>query len=290
MASRPSRLVPRSSADRIRRVNLRTRWWEDFYHDTLTMRWGTFLLWGSALYLAINAVFAGLYLLQPGSIQNARPGSFADAFFFSVQCISTIGFGGLTPATLYANLLTTAEAIISLAIVALATGSVFARISRPRARVMFAHSAVICRFNGVPTLQIRLANERISQILSAEVQVSLLRVERTTEGEMFRRFYDLPLVRSRTPIFAMTFTVMHRIDESSPLWGVAPEELALEDAECLVSVTGLEETTSQTVHARHSYSHEELIWGYRFRDVFATDPKGRPIIDYGGFHDTEPAD
>ena len=283
------RLVARNPTDRIRRVNLRTRWWDDLYHDALTMSWATFLLRGCALYLGVNALFALLYLIQPGAIQNARAGSFADAFFFSVQCISTIGFGGLSPATLYANILVTAEAILSLAIVALATGSVFARISRPQARVMFARQAVISPFNGVPTLQIRLANERVSQILSAEVQVSLLRFERTAEGDLYRRFYDLPLVRSRTPVFAMTFTVMHRIDETSPLWGVSPDNIDDDEAECLVTVTGLEETTSQTVHARYSYNRSEIAWGHRFRDVISLDENGRRTIDYGGFHDTEPA-
>jgi inward rectifier potassium channel len=283
------RIVARTRGDQIRRVNLRTKWWQDLYFGALTMGWGWFMLYGSAVYIAVNALFAGLYLLQPGAIQNARPGSFADAFFFSVQCISTIGFGGLAPATLYANLLTTAEAIVSLAIVALATGSVFARISRPRARVMFARHAVIAPHNGVPTLSIRLGNERSSQILAAEVRVTLLRYERTTEGAEFRRFYDLELARSRTPVFALTFTVLHRIDETSPLFGSTPDEMADDDAECLVSVTGLEETTSQTVHARYSYGPEEILWGHRFRDIFARDGAGRRYIDYSGFHHTEPA-
>ncbi len=283
------RLVPRGHADQVRRVNLRTRWWQDLYHSALTMRWSMFMLWGSTLYIAVNALFASLYLLQPGAIHNARPGSFADAFFFSVQCISTIGFGNLLPDTLYANILVTAEAILSLAIVALATGSVFARISRPQARVMFAKHAVIAPHNGVPTLSIRLANERRSQILAAEVTVTLLRFERTGEGAEFRRFYDLGLARTRTPVFALTFTVMHQIDETSPLFGCTPDRMALEEMECLISVTGLEEVTSQTVHARYSYKVDEILWGRRYRDIFATDPAGRRYIDYGGFHHTEPA-
>lgn len=283
-----TRVIPRGRADQIRRVNLRTRWWEDLYHHALTMGWGTFLTWSAAIYGAVNALFAGLYLLQPGSIVNAQPGSFADAFFFSVQCISTIGFGNLSPATLYANLLVTVEAFLSLAIVALATGSVFARIARPRARVMFARHAVIGVHNGVPTLFIRLANERSSQILSAEVQVALLRYETTIEGEMFRRFYDLELARSKTPVFALTFMLMHHITEDSPLFGCTPEEMAADATECLVTVTGLEEVTSQTVHARHSYGPDEIRWGHRFRDLFMTTPEGRRYIDFGGFHETEP--
>ena len=284
-----TRIVPRSNAEAIRRVNLRTHWWQDAYHTMLTIRWPWFVACGSALYVAVNVAFALLYLLQPGAIANARPGSFADAFFFSVQCLSTIGFGNLLPATLYANLLTTAEAIISLAIVALSTGLVFARFSRPRARVMFARHAVVTTHNGQPTLTLRIGNERLSQILAAEVSVTLLRFERTAEGETFRRFYDLPLARSHTPVFALTFSVMHAIDEQSPLCGCTPDSMADQDAELLITVTGLEEVTSTTVHARHSYTFEEILWGHRFRDIFGTDDGGQRFIDYSGFHDTEPA-
>ena len=291
MALHPERprLVPRTRGETVRRLNLRSRWWQDFYHHALTMRWAPFLFWSVVLYGLVNALFAGLYLMQPGSIANARPGSFADAFFFSVQCISTIGFGGLAPATLYANLLTTAEAILSLAIVALATGSVFARISRPRARVMFARHAVIGTYDGKPTLFIRLGNERSTQILAAEVQVTVLRFEQTAEGHTFRRFYDVTLSRGRTPVFALTFTVMHTIDEASPLYGATAQTMTEDDTECLVTVSGIEETTSQIVHARYSYGADEIRFGHRYRDIFGLDDTGRRTIDYGWFHDTEPA-
>jgi inward rectifier potassium channel len=286
--SRPARIVARTRGDKIRRVNLRTRWWQDIYHHALTVRWWWFLLFGCAVYLGVNAVFAGLYLLQAGSIANARTDSFADAFFFSVQCISTIGFGGLLPATAYANVLVTAEAIVSWILVALATGSVFARISRPRARVMFARRAVIASYNGTPTLFLRLGNQRSSQILSAEVTVVLLRFERTEEGDVFRRFHDLPLSRSRTPVFGMTFMVMHPITELSPLWGRTQDEMREEDGELVITVTGLEEITSQAVHARHSYEADEVLWGHRFADIIRRDEAGQSYIDYAHFHRTEP--
>ena len=172
---------------------------------------------------------------------------------------------------------------------ALATGSVFARISRPRARVMFARNAVIASHNGVPTLFIRIGNERATQILAAEVRVTVLRYEQTTEGETFRRFYDLPLARAQTPIFALTFTIMHPIDEQSPLFASTRESMAEDDTECLITVTGLEETTSQVVHARYSYGADEILWERRFRDIFAVDAAGQRYIDYGWFHETEPA-
>ena len=282
------RIVPRSQAERIRRVGLRTSWRSDLYHRTLTLRWWQFLVLGCALYLLINVLFAGLYLLQPGSIQGAEPGRrVTDAFFFSVQTIATIGYGQMSPATLYANILVTLETMAGLIFIALAAGVVFARISRPTARVLFGASAVVGRINGVPTLSLRLANERRSQILEADVAVSLLRYEQTAEGVSFRRFHDLRLVRRRTPVFALTFTVMHVIDDSSPLHGATLESLVDGEAELLITVTGLEETTSQTVHARWSYGPKEILWDRRLADIFVRDAAGRRQIDYRRFHDTE---
>lgn len=287
--SSQQRFVPRAKDEQIRRINLRSKWWQDGYHHMLTLPWPWFLLIGSVGYLLANAVFAALYLLQPGSIQNARPGSFWDAFFFSVQCLSTIGFGNLLPATPYANALVTVEAIAYLAVTALATGLVFTRISRPTARVMFAQNAVVGAYNGVPTLSFRLGNRRLSQILEATVAVSLLKYERTVEGDTFRRFYDLRLARSHTPVFSLTFNVMHPIDEHSPLIGLTAETMEDAAAEILVTVSGLEEFTTQTVHARYSYDWTEILWDRRFADVFRFDDAGRRVIDYGRFHDTEPA-
>jgi inward rectifier potassium channel len=154
---------------------------------------------------------------------------------------------------------------------------------------MFARHAVVAPYNGVLTLHLRLGNERASQILSAEVSAVLLRLERTAEGAEFRRFYDLPLARSRTPIFALTFTVMHPITEESPFWGVTEDAMRKQDAELLITVTGLEETTSQTVHARYSYRVDEILWGHQFVDIFERDASGRRFIDYSRFHATERA-
>jgi inward rectifier potassium channel len=279
------RIVPRNRAERIRRRNIRDRWYHDLYHRALTLPWYLFLVVGCAVYLIVNVGFAGLYLLQPGAITGAKPG-FWDAFFFSIQTIATIGYGQMYPATFYCNALVTLETMTGLVFVALATGITFARISRPTARVMFARVATVTRYNSVPTLQIRIANERISQILEADVAVSLLRYERTAEGHTMRRFYDLVLLRPHTPVFALSFTIMHTIDERSPLYGLMSDDLVGSRAELLVTVTGLEEMTSQTVHARHAYQPEEILFGRRYRDIFTTDEQG-VFIDYATFHETE---
>ncbi len=269
------------------RLGLRARWSEDLYHRALRLTWPRFLLVIAGAYFAINLVFALLFFLQAGSITNARPGFFRDAFFFSVETFGTIGYGVLAPATDYANLLMTAETLVGLTFVALTTGVMFARISRPTARVLFAEVAVVTPHDGVPTLMIRIGNERPNQILAAEVSLTLLREECSVEGRRLRRFYDLALERSRTPTFALSFTLMHRIDAASPLHGLDGAGLNAVGAELLLTVTGLDETSAQAVHARHSYLPEDVRFGQTYSDIFGLMRDGRRAIDYGRFHQTQ---
>ncbi len=284
--ARPARLIARETADRTLAIGLRRPWLGDLYHRTLRLSWRSFLLGGVALYLAANAGFALLYLVQPGAVANARPGSFADAFFFSVQTIATLGYGQMWPATLYSNLVVTIETAIGLMFLALATGLVFARFSRPTARVLFSRVAVVGPHNGRPTLALRLANERRNQILQAEVALTLLRDEQTAEGVLIRRFYELKLTRYRSPVLAMTFTVMHEIDHDSPLWGASAASLQAENAELVVTASGIDETIAQRVHARTSYLPDEILWDHRFVNVIGWTEDGRRVIDYRRFHDT----
>jgi len=281
-------VVQRERADRVVAIGLRNPWLSDLYHSLLTLPWWAFLLGLAFVYLGLNVLFATLYLRGDNAIANARPGAFSDAFFFSVETLSTIGYGQMSPATLYGNVVMTVEALFGLTLLAVVAGLVFARVSRPTARVIFSKVAVITAYNGVPTLSFRLANERRNQILEAQVSVTLVRDERTPEGEWMRRFYDLQLARQRSPIFAMTFTVMHPIDPASPLWNATAASLAVEAAEIVVTVTGIDETLSQAVHARTSYLAQEVVWGRRFADVFTQTEDGRLAIDYRRFHDTEP--
>ena len=281
------RVVQRERSDRVVAIGLGSPWLGDLYHQLLILPWWAFLLGLSIVYLALNVLFALLYLIGDGAIANARPGMFADAFFFSVETLSTIGYGQMSPATLYGNIVMTVEALFGLTLLAVAAGLMFARFSRPTARVTFSKVAVVTEYNGVSTLLFRLANERRNQILEAQVSVTLVRDERTAEGEWMRRFYDLQLARRRSPIFAMTFTVMHAIDAASPLWNATPASLAAQAAEIVVTVTGLDETISQAVHARTSYLAHEVLWDRRFVDVFTETEDGRLAIDYRRFHDTE---
>ena len=281
-------LVQRERSDQVAAIGLRTPWLRDLYHNLLILPWPIFLVVLAFVYLGLNIFFALLYLLDGDAIANARPGAFADAFFFSVETLSTISYGQMSPATLYGHIVMTGEALVGLMLIAVAAGLMFARFSRPTARVLFSKVAVIAPHDGVPTLTLRLANVRRNQILEAQVSVTLVRDERTAEGEWMRRFYDLRLARHRSPIFAMTFTVMHEIDPTSPLSKATPSSLAAESAEIVVTVIGIDEVTVQPVYARASYLAHEVLWNRRFVDVFTQTEAGRLAIDYRLFHDTEP--
>jgi len=170
---------------------------------------------------------------------------------------------------------------------ALAAGLIFARFSRPTARIMFSRDAVITTHDGRKMLMFRAANQRRNQILEAQVSVSLLRDEMSAEGMPMRRFHDLHVSRPRSPMFALSWTVMHPITEGSPLYGENRESLLGQNGEIVISIMGLDETASQTVFARHSYLADEIMWNRRFVDILTRNEEGwRTIVDYRVFHDT----
>jgi inward rectifier potassium channel len=262
--------------------------WNDLYHALLTLPWPRFIGLLALTYLLLNALFALIYLTGGDGIANARPGSFMDAFFFSVQTTATIGYGGMYPKTAYANLIVTVETIVGLFWITLSTGLMFARFSRPTARVLFSRVAVVAPHNGVPTLMFRAANQRGNQILEAQMRLTLVRNVMTSEGEFMRRFYDMELERSQTPLFALTWLVLHPIDDRSPLYGMTIDELAEVEAELVVTLLGTDETFSQTIHARHSYIASEILWNRRFADILTRTPDGRRAVDYQYFHEVLP--
>ncbi|MGI0489907.1 ion channel [Pantanalinema rosaneae CENA516] len=264
--------------------------WRDLYHLLLKMSWGGFISLIVVAYLMGNTLFALAYLAGGDCIANAQPGSFPDAFFFSVQTMATIGYGAMYPKTSYANILVAIEALVGLLGVALATGLMFARFSRPTARVLFSQVAIVTPLNRIPTLMFRAANQRGNQILEARLWVTLIREETLPEGYTMRRIYDLNLTRNHTPFFALSWSAMHPIDPASPLYGETPASLAESHAEILVTLVGTDETVSQSIHARHSYPVHSILWNYRFVDIFHRAPDGRQSINYALFHDVVPLD
>ena len=283
------RFVPREGPLPVIRLN-RQRQWRDVYHRMLTLSWPRFFSVMALWYIGANVAFAVLYMADPNGIAEARPGSFEDAFFFSVQTIATIGYGVMHPATLYANLVMTAETLSGLIGFAVVTGLIFARFSRPTARILFSDVAVITHHNGVPTLMFRCANQRLNQILEATIGVTVLRDETSAEGRVMRRFHDLKLLRQRTPVFALSWTVLHPIDEASPLHGLNHADMIAEGLEIVVILSGVDETFAQPIQARHSYLAEEIRWDHNFVDIMLEIENGATAVDYSRFHDTHPVD
>ena len=261
---------------------------EDWYHWLLMVSWTKLSLLVTCAYFILNLLFAFLYSLDSHGLTNARPDHFSDFFFFSVQTLTTIGYGRLTPVSFYTNCVVTLESLIGICNIGLITGLLFSRLSRPDARVMFSHYILVGPFDGKPTLMFRAANRRGNQILQAEIHVSLARNVKTLEGDDIRRFYDLKLTREYSPFFSLPWMVRHLIDETSPLYGVTPEQIRESETEFVVLLSGIDDVFGQTVHGRFAYNHEEILFNHRFIDMFRRDEKNHPIIDYDKFDGIEP--
>lgn len=262
--------------------NWRT-YWRDPYYLFLTIPWPGFLVLMAAIYLVLNILFSLAYLAGSRGIENATPGSFVDAFFFSVQTFSTIGYGSMYPTTLYTHIVVTLEAFVGILSVALMTGLAFARFAQPTARVRFSKCAVITVYNNIPTLMFRTANQRRNQILEAQMRFYFMQDEITAEGELMRRVYELKLLRERTPAFSISWTVMHPIDATSPLYGLSAETLLRNKAMFIASLSGIDETVGQSVLARCNYGSDEIFWDKQFADIVKDAPDGHRYIDYGNF-------
>lgn len=274
--------VARSGTRRIRAT--------DLYHSLLSVGWFRFNLLVILVYFSVNALFALGYLLcGPGALEGSKhadfSGRFSDAFFFSVQTLATIGYGKITPSGILPNLLVTFEALVGLMGLALGTGLLFARFSKPTARVVFSQTAVITPHEGIDSLIFRMSNARLNQIVDARVSVVLSISEKTKEGQQYRTFYDLALERERSPIFALTWTVIHPIDAKSPLYKKDQKSLIEADAEIIVSLTGIDDTFSQTIHARFSYTPTEIVWGKDFRDMLNRTPDGKIQVNLKKIHE-----
>lgn len=283
------RLLNRDGSFNIARRGMRKKISRDLYHSLLAASWSQFMSLLGGFYLVINIFFAVAYTLcGEGALEGASTVDLShrllDSFFFSVQTLATIGYGRITPVGIPANLLVTLEALIGLLGVALMTGLLFARFSKPTARVLFSRNAMISPQDGVPCFVFRMANARLNQIVEARVGVSLARNEVTTEGEKYRNFYSLVLERGDSPIFALSWTVVHPITKESPLYGMTQEMLMETEAEFIVSLTGIDGTFSQTIHSRISYIPSEIVWGGVFEDMLSRDIHQTILIDLSRIH------
>lgn len=242
----------------------------------------------SFMFVLTNVFFAALYTLEADGITGTRPDSFADAFYFSVQTMSTIGFGNMSPVTGYSNAIVTLEAAVSIILVAVSTGLVFAKISRPRAGALFSRPMILTELHGQKNLIFRVGNARGNEVVDASLTVTVTMEELSPEGHHLRRLHDLELVRARSPMFLLSWTVMHVIDEHSPLASIDWTDPSSKVGTIVVTLIGHDGTYGQTIYARHSYHASDIRVGHRFVDTIHELEDGRLMIDYSKFHDTYP--
>jgi inward rectifier potassium channel len=260
---------------------------QDLYHYCMTVSWPRLFATIVAFFLLFDLLFGCLFHLVPDCIANLNPPGFVGDFFFSVETLATVGYGDMHPQTLYGHTVAMIEIFTGLLMLALITGLMFARFSRPRARFLFARHAVVRPLDGKLTLMFRAANERQNVVQDASAQLRMLRDEVTAEGYRIRRIIDLPLVRSQHPVFALGWNIMHVIDDTSPLRQETSQTLAAHDAMFMLSLSGTDETTGQVLKARGEYQASAVRWNATFRDILDWD--GNTLhIDYSKFHDVDP--
>ncbi|WMT78307.1 ion channel [Bradyrhizobium sp. Ash2021] len=265
---------------------LHLNFWADISHRCMTASWPAFIGGAALVFVAFNAFFAVFYWIGGQPISNVPGGDYIDYLYFSIETLSTAGYGDMHPQTHYGHFIATVELFTGIFSMSLMTGLIFARFSRPSARLLFADNPVISDHEGEQTLMIRLANERHNIISNATARLWLFKNIVSKEGQPFRRFYELPLLRNESPALALSWTLFHVIDAGSPLYGLTADDLEAIEVSLVVVVSGYDVVAAQTVHARKSYDYPEIRFGQRYAEILGTAEDGRLRIDYGRFHDT----
>ena len=284
----PKPVTVRSGQIEFLKVNTERFDWRDAYQWMLGLSWPQFAAFVAGIYIALNLVFATLYVIGGDSIAGMIPGSFLESFFFSVQTLATVGYGHMYPHTLYGHVITTVEIMTGVFLLAVMTGLIFVRFSRPTARILFSKSVVIAPLNGQPTLMLRIGNLRHHTMVEAEFRIMFHRDEPLLEGGDFRYFYNLKLQFDRLSTFPAALTLRHVIDEQSPLYGATPESLETSRAILMVSVVGIDPVISAAVQTQKDYLASDIQFGQRFVEIYTAHGDGKLTVDYGRLHDTEP--
>src|ERR1700674_4963783 len=265
---------------------LRLRFWADISHRSMTASWPAFIAGAALVFVIFNAVFASFYWIGNQPISNVPGGAYIDYLYFSIETLSTAGYGDMHPQTHYGHFVAAVELFTGIFSMSLMTGLIFARFSRPNARLLFADHPVITNHDGKPTLMLRLANERHNIISSATAKLWLFKNIVSMEGETLRRFYELPLTQNQNPGLALSWTLYHVLDETSPLYQTNADDLEAIKASLVVVVSGYDVVAAQNVHARKSYDYSDVRFGHRYADIIGTSEDGRLRVDYHRFHDT----
>jgi len=260
--------------------------WADISHRCMTASWPAFIGGAVLVFVVFNAIFATFYWIGDQPIANVSGGAYIDYLYFSIETLSTAGYGDMHPQTHYGHFVSAFELFTGIFSMSVMTGLIFARFSRPNARLLFANNPVISNHEAKPTLMVRFVNERHNIIGNAAAKLWLLRNEVSLEGRPFRRFHELPLVRSEHPALALSWTIYHVIDAQSPLYGFGADDMAVADVSLVVVVSGYDVVAAQTIHARKTYDHPDILIGQRYADILERTEDGRLKIDYGRFHET----
>ena len=284
----PKPVYVRSGQVEFLKLNLQRREYRDIYQWVLSLKWPEFTALIAGIYLFLNLVFAGFYTLGDQCIAGVRSGSYVDAFFFSVQTLATVGYGHWYPQTMYGHIVTTIEFIVGVFGLAVMTGLIFVRFSRPAARILFSKSIVIGALNGRPTLMLRVGNLRAQSMVEAEFRILFTRDEPILEGDNFRYFYHLKLHFDRLISFPAALTLRHTIDQQSPLYGETAESLAKSRATFVASVVGIDPVIPAAVQTQRDYTWRDVRFGERFVEIYSEPTAGRLTVDFGRLHDTEP--
>jgi len=287
--SRRNKVSIRSGQVEFVKVNTDAWKWRDVYRWLLGLRWPQFAAFVGALYVGLNLLFAALYSFGQNSIAGTTTHWFLDCFFFSVQTLATVGYGHMYPQTLYGHIISTAEIMTGVFLLAVMTGLIFVRFSRPIARVVFSRSIVVAPLNGKPTLMVRVGNENHHSMVEAEFRIMFSRDEPLIEGGDFRYFYALKLHFDHLTVFPAALTLRHEIDERSPLYGATLESLEEGRALFFVSVVGIDPVIAAAVQTQKDYTWRDLRFGHRFVEIYSQHGDGKLTVDYGRIHDTEPA-
>ena len=260
--------------------------WADISHRCMTASWPSFIAGVVLVFIVFNAAFGLLYWLGDEPVSNVTRNDYLDYLYFSIETLSTAGYGDMHPQTHYGHFISAVELLTGIFSMSVMTGLIFSRFSRPHARLLFANNPVIATQDGKPTLMLRLANERHNIIGNATARLWLLKNTITNEGRSIRRFNELPLLKNEHPALALSWTLYHVLDEQSLLFNLDTEDLKAASVSLVVVVSGYDVVAAQTIHARKSYDHTDIRFGQRYADILENLEDGRIRIDYGKFHDT----
>lgn len=292
-AKPPRSLKPKTHKVRIgnRRIvaqGLSTAFWNDFYHRSITVSWSFFVFAVLVSFLALNAFFAVLYALGDNAIAHGEDIGWLRYFYFSIETLATVGYGDMHPQTQYGHIIASVETFTGLFSIALMTGLVFTRFSRPQARLLFARAPVVSPHDGVDTLIIRVANARHNLISNAYAKLWMSHNAVTLEGRQHRRFIELPLVRHENPIFMLSWMVFHSITPGSPLYGLSVDDLRDMEASFILSIRGVDDASAQEIHTRQVYEWDAILWDHAYADILENTEQGFVCVNYTKFHDVMP--